>query len=116
MEVLEPFEGWSQGSFQVRLSSGLCDYGLFHALHYPCCPTLAACASASIEWTSYVHPVYRSEAMFKVFEMEFPPIQDKSVWPEWYGTLLRPNPLMRKKATGRPVSTRFQNDMDKVQR
>ncbi|QHO08957.1 uncharacterized protein DS421_14g477140 [Arachis hypogaea] len=44
--------------------------------------------------------------------MEFSPILDKALWPEWYGTRLRLNPLMRKKATGRPVSTRFRNDMD----
>ncbi|XP_016206387.1 uncharacterized protein LOC107646737 [Arachis ipaensis] len=109
VEELESFEGWLQGSFRVRLSAGLCDCGLFQALHYPCRHALARCATASIKWAPYVHPIYRQEAVFKVYEMEFPPI------PKWYGTLVRPNPLMRRKATGRPESTRFQNDMDEVE-
>ncbi|RYR74142.1 hypothetical protein Ahy_A02g008767 [Arachis hypogaea] len=40
MEELEPFEGWSQGSFRVRLAAGMCDCGLFQSLHYPCCHVL----------------------------------------------------------------------------
>ncbi|RYQ92290.1 hypothetical protein Ahy_B09g098474 [Arachis hypogaea] len=59
VEELEPFEGWSQGSFRVRLSNGTCDCGLFQSLHYLCCHALAGCAAASIEWAPYVHPVYR---------------------------------------------------------
>ncbi|RYR53480.1 hypothetical protein Ahy_A06g028627 [Arachis hypogaea] len=50
--------------------------------------------------------------VFKVFEAEFLPILDKKLWPEWYGTRLCPNPAMRRKSTGKPVSTRFCNEMD----
>ncbi|KAL4293216.1 hypothetical protein AHAS_Ahas18G0105900 [Arachis hypogaea] len=55
------------------------------------------------------------EAMLEVYEMEFPPIPNESLWSEWHGTMMRPNPAMRRKATGRPVSTRFRNDMDDVE-
>ncbi|RYR25441.1 hypothetical protein Ahy_B02g059190 [Arachis hypogaea] len=82
VEELEPFEGWSQGSFRVRLVAGTCDCGLFQSLHYPCRHALAACAVVSIKWAPYVHPVYRQEVVFKVYEMEFPPIPDEAVWPE----------------------------------
>ncbi|RYR00082.1 hypothetical protein Ahy_B07g088134 [Arachis hypogaea] len=44
-----------------------------------------------------------------------PPILDESMWVEWHGTRLCPNPLMRRKATGRLVSTRFWNDMDETE-
>ncbi|RYQ98614.1 hypothetical protein Ahy_B07g086374 [Arachis hypogaea] len=74
------------------------------------------CAASSIEWAPYVHPVYRHEAIFKVYEIEFPLISDESLWSEWYGTILCPNLVMRRKATGMPISTRFQNDKDEVER
>ncbi|XP_057739752.1 uncharacterized protein LOC130956784 [Arachis stenosperma] len=115
VEELEPFEGWGHGSFWVRLSEGTCDCGLFQSLHFSCWHTLPGCAATSIEWAPYVHPVYKQEAVFKVYEMEFPPISDESLWVEWHGTMLRPNPAMRRKATERSVSIRFQNDMDDVE-
>ncbi|RYR35178.1 hypothetical protein Ahy_A10g050309 [Arachis hypogaea] len=115
VEELEPFEGWGHGSFWVRLSEGICDCGLFQSLHFPYRHALAGCATTSIEWVLYVHPVYRQEAVFKVYKMEFPPIPDESLWAEWHGTMLRPNPAMQRKATERPVSTRFQNDMDDIE-
>ncbi|XP_016200005.1 uncharacterized protein LOC107641011 [Arachis ipaensis] len=115
VEELESFEGWSQGSFRVRLSEGTYDCGLFQSLHYPCRHALAGCATVSIEWAPYVHPIYIQEAVFKVYEMEFPPIPDELLWAEWHGTMLCSNPVMCWKATGRPVSTRFRNDMDEVE-
>ncbi|XP_072088183.1 uncharacterized protein [Arachis hypogaea] len=47
------------------------------------------------------------EAVFKVYEMEFSPIPDESMWAEWHGTRLCSSPAMCRKATRRPVSTRF---------
>ncbi|RYQ85347.1 hypothetical protein Ahy_B10g104891 [Arachis hypogaea] len=40
----------------------------------------------------------------------------EKLWLEWYGTCLRPNPAIHKKVTGRPVSTRFHNEIDEVER
>ncbi|XP_025664722.1 uncharacterized protein [Arachis hypogaea] len=82
----------------------------------PLCLLWKRCAASSIEWAPYVHPVYRHEAIFKVYEIEFPLISDESLWSEWYGTILCPNLVMRRKATGMPISTRFQNDKDEVER
>ncbi|XP_057734863.1 uncharacterized protein LOC130950382 [Arachis stenosperma] len=112
---LEPFDGWGGGSFCVTLSDGTYDCGLFQSLYYLCRHALAGCAAASIEWAPYVHQVYKQEAVFKVYEIEFFPIPNES-WAEWHGTMLRPNPVMRRKATGRPVSTRFRNDMEETER
>ncbi|QHO23597.1 uncharacterized protein DS421_12g364920 [Arachis hypogaea] len=48
--------------------------------------------------------------------MEFFPIPYESMWAAWHGTRLSPNPAMRQKASRRPVSTRFRNDMDETER
>ncbi|RYR63037.1 hypothetical protein Ahy_A04g020819 [Arachis hypogaea] len=48
--------------------------------------------------------------------MEFPPISDESLWPKWYGTMLYHNPIMCRKDTEWPMSTRFRNDMDEIER
>ncbi|RYR59115.1 hypothetical protein Ahy_A05g024956 isoform B [Arachis hypogaea] len=85
------------------------------SLHYPCHHALAGCAAASIEWVPYVHPVYKHKAIFKVYEMEFSPIPEESMWVVWHGTRLCPNLAMHRKATRRPVSTRFWNDMDETE-
>ncbi|RYR67660.1 hypothetical protein Ahy_A03g014037 [Arachis hypogaea] len=88
MGELEPFGGWLQVSFRVWLTAD------------------------TVEWGPYIHPVYRQEVVFKVYEVKFSPIPDENMWPEWYETQLRPNPAMRRKATGKLVSTRFRNEMD----
>ncbi|RYR48409.1 hypothetical protein Ahy_A07g034435 isoform A [Arachis hypogaea] len=56
--------------------------------------------------------MYLQQAIFKVYEVEFPLIPDEKLWLEWYGTRLHPNPVMRRKSTGRPIFTRFCNEMD----
>ncbi|MED6137163.1 hypothetical protein PIB30_062490 [Stylosanthes scabra] len=48
--------------------------------------------------------------------MEFPPILDEQYWPPWHGSPMRPNPSMRRKKRGRPVSTRIRNGMNIVER
>ncbi|XP_025686036.2 uncharacterized protein [Arachis hypogaea] len=40
--------------------------------------------------------------VFKVYKREFSPIPDEKMWPPWYSTRLKPNPAMRRKASGRP--------------
>ncbi|RYR41688.1 hypothetical protein Ahy_A08g038100 [Arachis hypogaea] len=92
VEEMEPVDGWSQTSYRICLSERTCDCGLFQSLHYPCRHTLAACAAASIEWGHFVDPVYTMASVFK------------------------PNPAMRRKASGRSVSTRIQNEMDAIKR
>ncbi|RYR57477.1 hypothetical protein Ahy_A05g023209 [Arachis hypogaea] len=81
VEELEPFEGW-ENSFPCSAIGRYGDCSLFQSVHYLCRHTLARCAAASIEWVPYVHHVYKQEAMFKVYEMEFPPIPDESMWAE----------------------------------
>ncbi|RYR34788.1 hypothetical protein Ahy_A10g049816 [Arachis hypogaea] len=112
MEELDPFEGWSQGSFLVWLKEGTCDCGLFQSLHFFCRHALVACAVAGVKLGTLCG---LSDAVFKVYKVEYPPIPDDKLLPEWYKTCLRLNPAMRRKATDQPVSTRFYNDMDAVE-
>ncbi|XP_016168589.1 uncharacterized protein LOC107611144 [Arachis ipaensis] len=114
VEELEPFEGWSQGSFRVWLTASTYDCGLFQSLYFPCHHVVAACVAASVKWSLYVHSVYLQSAVFKVYETEFPLIPNEKLWLEWFETRLRPNLAMRRKATGKPVLTRFRNEMDEV--
>ncbi|RYR56692.1 hypothetical protein Ahy_A05g022382 [Arachis hypogaea] len=58
VEELEPFEGWSHGSFCVHLRAGMYDCGLFQSLHFSCRHALASYAVASVKWGLYVHLVY----------------------------------------------------------
>ncbi|KAL4337119.1 hypothetical protein AHAS_Ahas12G0078300 [Arachis hypogaea] len=55
------------------------------------------------------------EIVFKVYKVEFPLIPDEKLWPEWYETCLHPNPAMHRKATDRPVFTKFCNEMVEVE-
>ncbi|XP_029152475.1 uncharacterized protein [Arachis hypogaea] len=116
VEEMELVDGWSQTSYRVRMTERTCDCVLFQSLHYPCRHALAACAAASIEWGHFVDPLYTMASVFKVYEREFPPIPDEKMWPPWYGARLKPNFAMRRKASGRPVSTRIWNEIDAIER
>ncbi|KAL4381816.1 hypothetical protein AHAS_Ahas04G0171300 [Arachis hypogaea] len=49
VEELEPFEGWSQGSFRVWLSGRTCGCSLLQSLYFPCHHAFASCAIAGVE-------------------------------------------------------------------
>ncbi|RYR02951.1 hypothetical protein Ahy_B06g081778 [Arachis hypogaea] len=111
VEELELLEDWLQHSFRVQLAVGTCECGLFQTLHYPCRHVLAGCAAASIKWAPYVHPEAVQGVRNGVSSDTGRVPMAGVVW-----TRLRLNPLMRRKAIGRPVFTRFQNDIDEVER
>ncbi|RYR36643.1 hypothetical protein Ahy_A09g041604 [Arachis hypogaea] len=79
-------------------------------------PVDVACIAGSIEWGHFVDPVYTMVSVFNVYERKFPPIPDEKMWSPWYGACLKPNPIMRRKASERPVSTRIWNEMGAVER
>ncbi|XP_029148729.1 uncharacterized protein [Arachis hypogaea] len=116
VEEMELVDGWSQTSYRVRLTERTCDCNLFQSLYYSCRHALAACAAASIEWGHFVDPMYTMASIFKIYEREFLLIPDEKVWPPWYGARMKPNSVMRRKASGRPVSTWIWNEMDAIER
>ncbi|RYR11396.1 hypothetical protein Ahy_B04g068935 [Arachis hypogaea] len=101
---MEPVDGWSQTSYRV-LSKRTCDCGLFQSLHYPCRHALAACAAASIEW-GHLWILYTRRSFCR-YQMKRCGL---------YGARLKPDPAMRRKASGRPVSTRIRNEIDAIER
>ncbi|RYR10764.1 hypothetical protein Ahy_B05g079243 [Arachis hypogaea] len=57
-----------------------------------------------------------SQTSYRVYEREFLPIPDEKMWPPWYGACLKPNSAMRRKTSGRPISTWIRNEMDAIER
>ncbi|KAF1874600.1 hypothetical protein Lal_00030029 [Lupinus albus] len=50
-----------------------------------------------------------------VYGLEFQPIGNEEYWPSYYRPSFIPNPIMRRKRSGRPKTTRIHNEMDEVQ-
>ncbi|KAF1868424.1 hypothetical protein Lal_00008231 [Lupinus albus] len=51
----------------------------------------------------------------KVYGLEFQSIGNKEYCPSYYGPSFIPNPIMRRKRTGRSKTTRIHNEMDEVE-
>ncbi|MED6210753.1 hypothetical protein PIB30_067067 [Stylosanthes scabra] len=56
---ISPTGGFSLGSYRVSLRERRCDCGSFQALHYSCMHAVACCAHTRVNWTTYVHDVYK---------------------------------------------------------
>ncbi|RYQ94848.1 hypothetical protein Ahy_B08g089802 [Arachis hypogaea] len=111
VEELEPLESWSLGSFRVWLSARTCDCGIFSLFIFRVVMHLQL-----VPLQVLMGEICSSGLQAKKRLQEFPPIPDKKLWPEWYGTRLHPNPAIRQKATKRSVFMKFQNEMDEVVR
>ncbi|KAF1879675.1 hypothetical protein Lal_00033333 [Lupinus albus] len=57
-------------------------------------------------------PGRESSRHSKVYGREFEPIGNEEYWPHYSGPMFIPNPLMRRKRTGRPKTSRIHNEMD----
>ncbi|KAF1862308.1 hypothetical protein Lal_00026834 [Lupinus albus] len=53
--------------------------------------------------------------MFKVYGLEFQPIGNEEYWSSYSGSSFIPNPILRRKRTGRPKTTRIHNEIDEVE-
>ncbi|KAI4324027.1 hypothetical protein L6164_023595 [Bauhinia variegata] len=69
-----------------------CTCGEFQALHYPCSYVLVACASISIDYTSFVDPVYTLDHMINAYRFEFYLITSKEFWSSVAGPMLLLDP------------------------
>ncbi|XP_015932905.1 uncharacterized protein LOC107459205 [Arachis duranensis] len=107
-----PTGRFSLGSYRVSLKDYRCDCGHFQALHYPCCHAIACCAYSRLNWTSYVHEVYRMSEVFNVYKQGFVPPIPEGLWPPYAGPTIIPDPNMRRAKEGRPRATRIRGSMD----
>ncbi|XP_019434322.1 PREDICTED: uncharacterized protein LOC109340995 [Lupinus angustifolius] len=51
----------------------------------------------------------------KVYGYEFQPLGNEEYWPPYSGPTFIPNPVMRRKRSGRPKTSRIHNEMDAVE-
>ncbi|XLT51515.1 hypothetical protein HN873_044119, partial [Arachis hypogaea] len=65
-ELLTAVPRSRQQNYQVLLDEGKCNCDYFQALHIPC-HVLAACSHARLDWTRFVHHVYRMKTVFNVY-------------------------------------------------
>ncbi|XP_057719858.1 uncharacterized protein LOC130934288 [Arachis stenosperma] len=96
------------------LANQTCDCGSFQALHFLCPHALACCAYSQVNWTAYVHRVYRLSSVFSVYRMGFTPPILEGFWPPYDGPTVILDPNKRHAREGRPRSTRIQTNMDEA--
>ncbi|XP_029154717.1 uncharacterized protein [Arachis hypogaea] len=94
------------------LANQTCDCRSFQALYFLCPHALACCAYSRVNWTAYVHRVYRLSSVFSVYRMGFTPPILEGFWPPYDGPTVIPDPNKRLAREGRPRSTRIQTNMD----
>ncbi|XP_015970107.2 uncharacterized protein LOC107493529 [Arachis duranensis] len=109
-----PTISFSLGSYRVSLASWTCDCGYFQALHFPCQHALACCAYSRVNWTTYVHSMYRISSVFSVYQMGFTPPIPEGFWPSYDGPTVIPDPDKRRAREGHPRSTRIRTNMDEA--
>ncbi|KAK9020427.1 hypothetical protein V6N11_010451 [Hibiscus sabdariffa] len=81
-EIPRPLQGYDPTSYRVNLEEKWCDYGYFQALKSPCQHAIAACSNSRRDYKNSVDPVYFLHSVCKVYEMEFPAIENLLVHPK----------------------------------
>ncbi|XP_016200115.1 uncharacterized protein LOC107641124 [Arachis ipaensis] len=111
-EVFEVREMPNEKVLVVDLARQTCDCGHFQVERLPCRHVIACCANQRLDWQLYVHDVYMTTEVRKVYIFEFVPLSDAETWPAYQGPALVANPALRRTLKGRPKSTRYLNEMD----
>ena len=96
----------------VNLEKETCTCGKWEVFKYPCSHVLSACANLSLNSWQYVHRCYSISEYSATWASEFSPLPHEAYWPESSIPQLLPNPELKRKASGRPRSTRIRNGMD----
>ncbi|CAL0310918.1 unnamed protein product [Lupinus luteus] len=99
----------------VKLAKNWCDCGEFQSLRLPCSHAIATCSTLNLDCGQFISPIYRLDNILKVYGIHFQPIGNIEYWPPYSGPSFIPNPVMRRKRTGRPKTKRIHNEMDEVQ-
>ncbi|XP_019451933.1 PREDICTED: uncharacterized protein LOC109354035 [Lupinus angustifolius] len=101
--------------YTVKLAENWCDCGEFQSLRLPCSHAIATCSTLNLDCGQFISPIYRLDNILKVYGIHFQPIGNEEYWPPYSGPSFIPNPVMRRKRTGRPKTKRIHNEMDEVQ-
>ena len=111
-ELATPQHGRRPQSYTVRLNDWWCDCGHFQALRLPCRHVIVVCSSCHLQMTTFIDPVYNLHTIRKAYQVEFHPVRNEDYWSTYTGPNFIPDPHMRRKNSGRPITTRLHNEMD----
>ncbi|XP_068485031.1 uncharacterized protein [Phaseolus vulgaris] len=111
-ELATPQHGRRPQSYTVRLNDWWCDCGHFQALRLPCGHVIVVCSSCHLQMTTFIDPVYNLHTIRKAYQVEFHPVQNEDYWSTYTGPNFIPEPHMRHKNSGRPITTCLHNEMD----
>ncbi|RYR63115.1 hypothetical protein Ahy_A04g020904 [Arachis hypogaea] len=98
--------------YAVDLRRQRCDCGEFQVTRILCRHVFACCANQRLDWKVYVHDVYKMDQVRRVYRAKFRPLKNPTTWPAYNGTRFVSNPYLRRVTKGRPMMTRFLNEMD----
>jgi hypothetical protein len=116
IETEDPNEGRPVDHFKVDLVQKSCDCGVFQALHLPCSHAIAACSKARIAYQDYIDDVYKASSVYNVYQISFPVVQSKSLWPTYRGPKLIPHGDLKRIKKGRPQKNRIPTEMDEFEK
>ncbi|KAK5794089.1 hypothetical protein PVK06_035290 [Gossypium arboreum] len=113
-EFDKPNQGIVKGAYYVNLRQRTYGCGRFDTLCFPCTHAIVAYSSVRLDHMSFVDEVYKLEHLYNVWNYEFPPILNESMWPLVSSTpfKLLPNTSLRRKPKGRPNSTMISDSMN----
>ncbi|CAL0324864.1 unnamed protein product [Lupinus luteus] len=114
VEVVSRSGGRQVRVYTVKVGDGWCDCGEFQSLRLPCSHAVATCASLALDCSQFISPIYRLDNIIKAYGCQFQPIGNEEYWPAYSGPTFIPNPVMRRKSSGRPKTKRIHNEMDEV--
>ncbi|XP_019423103.1 PREDICTED: uncharacterized protein LOC109360782 [Lupinus angustifolius] len=115
VEVVSRSAGRQVRLYTVKLAENWCDCGEFQSLRLPCSHAIATCASLNLDCSQFISTIYRLDNLQKVYGYEFQPLGNEEYWPPYSGPTFIPNPVMRRKRSGRPKTSRIHNEMDEVE-
>jgi len=62
--------------------------------------------------TTFIIPIYNLHTIRKAYQVEFHSVRNENYWSTYTWPNFIPEPHMRRKNSGRPITTRLHNEMD----
>jgi len=82
------------------------------ALRLPCRHVIVVCSSCHLQMSTFIALVYNLHTISKVYQIEFHPVRNEDYWSTYTEPNFIPEPYMRRKKLGRPITTRLHDEMD----
>ena len=79
---------------------------------FPCRHVIVVCSSCHLQMTTFIDPVYNLHTIRITYQVEFHPVRNEDYWSTYTKPNFIPDPHMRRKNSGRLITTRLHNEMD----